>query len=113
MNNVLTLLQAARGTAEPLLRPYSDHMLGELLALHEDMIMQLQLERVEIADTGDFLTGMIAQHERAAAMLRTQLDNRDVRMPHEIFPVVPGTFPPLHLSQPDPADSSRTTKPSL
>ena len=95
MNHVLTLLHTAQETAEPLSRPYSDHMQVELLALHDDMIGQLRLERVEIADTGDFLTGMIAQHEKAAALLRIQLEKRDVRMPREISPIVPGTFPPL------------------
>ena len=71
------------------------YMLGELLALHEDMIGQLRLERVEITDTGDFLTGLIAQHEKAAMMLRSLLETCDVRMPRKISPVVLGTFPPF------------------
>ena len=49
-------------------------MLIELLAMHEEMIAQLQFERAEIAGTAGFLSGLIAQHEKAAAQLRTRLD---------------------------------------
>ncbi len=52
---------------------YSSHLLEELLALNEDMIEQLHLERLSEKGTADFLTRMIAQHERAAALLRSQL----------------------------------------
>lgn len=50
-------------------------MLAELLALNEEMVEQLRLER--LGPTGDsaLLTGMIEQHENAAAMLRLQLAN--------------------------------------
>ncbi|HWA11240.1 MAG TPA: hypothetical protein VG838_17495 [Opitutaceae bacterium] len=55
-------------------RLYSDRMLGELLSLHEEMILQLRLERLEAGETStDFLTGLIEQHERTAAMLRLRL----------------------------------------
>lgn len=49
-------------------------MLIELLALNDEMIEQLHFERREVPGTTDFLTGMIAQHEKAAASLREQLE---------------------------------------
>jgi hypothetical protein len=51
----------------------SDHMLSQLLALNEDMIVQLRVERTEAVGTPGFITGMIEQHERAAQRLRAQL----------------------------------------
>jgi hypothetical protein len=51
----------------------SKRQLGELLALNEEMIVQLHLERLGDAGTAGFLTNMIAQHEKAAALLRAQL----------------------------------------
>jgi len=83
MNNVLSFVQPA-GTASDLCPGlYSDHMLAELLALQEEMIAQLRLERLMVAGTADFLTdtidhfltGAIDQHEKAAAMLRAQFRN--------------------------------------
>ncbi len=47
MNQVLNLLQAARTSTDPNTRLYSDHMLSELLHLHEEMIAQLCVERLE------------------------------------------------------------------
>jgi hypothetical protein len=49
-------------------------MLTELLALNDEMIEQLHIECREVPGTTDFLTGMIAQHEKAAASLREQLE---------------------------------------
>jgi hypothetical protein len=51
----------------------SDRMLAELLALNDEMIAQLQIERREVPGTTEFLTGMIEHHEKAAAALRAQL----------------------------------------
>lgn len=48
-------------------------LLIELLALNEEMIQQLQLERLSETGTAGFLTKMIEQHEKAAALLRSQL----------------------------------------
>jgi len=53
----------------------SNQMLSELLALNEEMIVQLRVERTEAAGRTDFITGMIAQHENVAAKLRAQLRN--------------------------------------
>ncbi|HEY4989226.1 MAG TPA: hypothetical protein VII09_05425 [Opitutaceae bacterium] len=52
----------------------SDRMLNELLALNDEMIEQLHFERREVPGTTDFLTGMIEQHEKAAASPREQLE---------------------------------------
>jgi hypothetical protein len=51
----------------------SNQLLVELLALNEEMIGQLHLERLSGAGTAGFLTKMIEQHEKAAALLRSQL----------------------------------------
>jgi hypothetical protein len=50
-------------------------MITELLAMHEEMVAQLLVERLGVTGTADFLTGLIAQHQKAAAMLRTLLSN--------------------------------------
>ena len=73
MNKVLSLVQAARTSSDPRPVLCSDEMLSELLALHEDMIAQLCLERLEAVGNANFLTDMIDQHESTAAMLRTKL----------------------------------------
>lgn len=54
-------------------RRCSGRLLVELLALNEEMIQQLQLERLSETGTAGFLTKMIEQHEKAAALLRSQL----------------------------------------
>lgn len=95
MNQVLSLLQTARDSSDPRSRLYSDHMLSELLHLHEEMIAQLCVERLEVASNVAFLTDMIAQHEATAAMLRSHLENRESLMPFIVTPVVPGTTPPV------------------
>ena len=51
----------------------STPLLVELLSLNEEMIVQLHLERLSEAGTAGFLTKMIEQHEKAAALLRSQL----------------------------------------
>jgi len=76
MNNVLTLVRAARTSADPGEILYSDHMLAELLALHQDVIMQLRLERHELTGNAQFLTSMIEQHEATAELLCAALDHR-------------------------------------
>jgi hypothetical protein len=51
----------------------SSQLLVELLALNEEMVEQLHLERLSETGTAGFLTKMIEQHEKAAALLRSQL----------------------------------------
>ena len=63
----------ARTSAAPGPGRCPAHLLVELLALNEEMIEQLHLERLSDAGTADFLTNMIGQHEKAAALLRAQL----------------------------------------
>jgi hypothetical protein len=60
----------------------SDRMLAELLALNEEMIVQLRLERLSAVGTTDFIAVMIDQHELAAKRLRTQLDGYESRAAH-------------------------------
>ena len=51
----------------------SDRILCELLALNQEMIVQLRLEGKSIGGTTDFIEVMIAHHEQAAERLRAQL----------------------------------------
>jgi hypothetical protein len=84
MNNVLPFVPATDTSSDSAPGLYSDHMLAELLALQERMIAQLRLERLGVAGSADFLTdmidhflaGVIDQHEKAASLLRTQLENQ-------------------------------------
>lgn len=73
MNNVLSLVQSAHLSPEPGAILYSDHMLAELAALHDDMIAQLRLDCLRFVESTNFLSGMIAQHEKTAAELRAHL----------------------------------------
>jgi hypothetical protein len=65
-------------------------MVSELLALHEEMIAQLLAERIGVVGTADFLTYLIGQHQKTAAMLRDLLSN------HEVDADRNGTLPPAH-----------------
>ena len=77
------LMQAARLSADPGINLPAEHMLAELLALHEDMIVQLRADneacvtRFKDAGTADFLTGLMEKHEKAAWMLRSQLETEE------------------------------------
>ena len=73
MNNVLSLVRSARRLSEPGAILYSDHMLAELVALHDDMIAQLRLECLRAVGSTNFLTGMIAEHEQRADELRAHV----------------------------------------
>jgi len=81
--NWADLTKAARSSADPGIDLPAEHMLGELLALHEDLIVQLRtdsetcLERFRDAGTADFLTGLMEQHEKSAWMLRAQLETEE------------------------------------
>jgi hypothetical protein len=96
MNNVLPFAPAAGTSSDSASGLYSDHMLAELLALQEGMIAQLRLERLRIADTADFLTamidhfltGVIDQHEKAASLLRTRIENRPAETTYDGLIVV-------------------------
>jgi len=77
------LTKAARSSADPGIDLPAEHMLSELLALHEEMIVQLRTDseacakNFRDAGTADFLTGLMEQHEKAAWMLRAQLESEE------------------------------------
>lgn len=81
--NWADLTQAARSSAEPGIGLSAELMLSGLLALHEDLIVQLRTDsatctdRFQDAGTADFLTGLMEQHEKAAWMLRAQLETEN------------------------------------
>jgi starvation-inducible DNA-binding protein len=81
--NWADLMKAARISADPGIGLPAEHMLGELLDLHEEIIIQLRTdseacaERFKDAGTADFLTGLMQQHEKTAWMLRAQLETED------------------------------------
>jgi hypothetical protein len=80
MKNFISLVQAARSSAVPGSVPFSEQMLPELVALHEEMIVQLHLEHVAVGGAADFLTGMIERHEKASAMLRALIENQETNV---------------------------------
>lgn len=81
--NWTDLTKAARTSADPGIGLPAEHMLMELLALHEETIVQLRtdstvcLDRYKDAGTADFLTGLMEKHEKAAWMLRAQLETEE------------------------------------
>jgi hypothetical protein len=86
INKLFSLLPDARTSSDSGFGLYSDHMLAELIALQEEMIARLRLERLNVVRTADFLAdmidhflmGVIVQHEKAAAMLRAQFENHEL-----------------------------------
>jgi starvation-inducible DNA-binding protein len=81
--NWADLIKAARSSADAGIGLPAEHMLSELLALHEELIVQLRTdseactERFTDAGTADFLTGLMEQHEKAAWMIRAQLESEE------------------------------------
>lgn len=81
--NWADLTKSARCSADPGIDLAAEHMLSELLALHEEMIVQLRSDsdactkRFKDAGTADFLTGLMEQHEKTAWMLRAQLETEE------------------------------------
>jgi starvation-inducible DNA-binding protein len=81
--NWADLAKAARSSADPGIDLAAEHMIAELLALHEDLIVQLRKDSMECntrfkdAGTTDFLTGLMEQHEKTAWMLRAQLETEE------------------------------------
>lgn len=81
--NWAELTKAARSSADPGIGLSAEHMLSELLALHEDLIVQLRIDtesctgKFKDAGTGDFLTGLMERHEKVAWMLRAQLETEE------------------------------------
>jgi len=81
--NWADMAKAARTSADPGIDLSAEHMLSELLDLHEEMIVQLRTDsdactkRFKDAGTADFLTGLMERHEKAAWMLRAQLETEE------------------------------------
>lgn len=81
--NWADLGKAARTSADPGIGLPAEHMLAELLALHEDLIVQLRTDseactrRFQDVGTADFLTGLMERHEKTAWMLRAQLEDEE------------------------------------
>ncbi|MFT3867181.1 MAG: DNA starvation/stationary phase protection protein [Nibricoccus sp.] len=81
--NWYDLASAARCTPDPTNDTPAEHMLSELLALHEELIVQLRTDssacakKFNDAGTADFLTALMEKHEKIAWMLRAQLENSD------------------------------------
>jgi starvation-inducible DNA-binding protein len=88
--NWADLAKAARTSADPGMDLSAERMLSELLALHEEMIVQLRtdavacLDRYSDAGTADFLTGLMEKHEKAAWMLRSQLETEEAEVSQEV-----------------------------
>ncbi len=89
--NWADLTKAARTFADPGIGLSAEHMLAGLLALHEELIVQLRTDseactrRFEDAGTADFLTGLMEQHEKAAWMLRAQLETEEAEASQNEF----------------------------
>ncbi len=85
--NFAALAKSARSSADPGIGLSGDDMLEELLALHEDLVVQLRAdsaacgERYGDSGTADFLTGLMEKHEKTAWMLRSQLEGSEVAAP--------------------------------
>ena len=81
--NWADLTKAARSSADAGMGLAAEHMLAELLAVHEEMIVQLRTDsescttRYQDAGTADFLTGLMERHEKIAWMLRAQLETEE------------------------------------
>lgn len=60
---------------------FPKRLLAELLALNEEMVEQLCLERLSAVGQADILTGLIAQHEKTAGLLRAQLAGSPAGLP--------------------------------
>lgn len=81
--NWADLTKAARTSADPGMGLGAANMISELLALHEEIIVQLRTDsaacasRFNDAGTADFLTGLMARHEKAAWLIRAQLEDED------------------------------------
>jgi hypothetical protein len=77
MNNALPDESTTGSRNEKVAVRRSEGMLVQLLALNEEMITQLRFERLEVAGTTGFITGMIEDHENAVARLRDQLRSHE------------------------------------
>jgi starvation-inducible DNA-binding protein len=83
LGNWSDLTKSARLSADSGVGLSDEHMISELLALHEETIVQLRTDseacttRFRDAGTADFLTGLMERHEKTAWMLRAQLETEE------------------------------------
>jgi hypothetical protein len=75
MNHVLAFPSRALAFGNSAPGQFSDYMLFELLAMHEELIGQLRLECQVAGSNTDFLADLINQHEQAVILLRTLIEN--------------------------------------
>jgi hypothetical protein len=80
MKNFTSLVQAARVSPETGSVVFSEQMRSDLVALHEEMIVQLHLEHLAVGGAPDFLPGMIERHEKASALLRALVENQETNV---------------------------------
>ena len=79
----LDLIKSARSSADAGIALPAERMLAELLTLHEELTIQLRTDseacahRYKDAGTADFLTGLMARHEKRAWLLRAQLETEE------------------------------------
>ncbi len=81
--NWVDLTKAVRSLAAAGIGLGAAQMLSGLLVLHEELIIQLRTDsaacaaRFNDAGTADFLTGLMEKHEKAAWLIRAQLETED------------------------------------
>ncbi len=81
--NWVELTNAARSSADPGIGLPAEHMIAELLALHEELIVQIRADaeacatRYKDAGTADFLISLMEKHETTAWMLRAQIETEE------------------------------------
>lgn len=79
----IELTKAARSLAAAGTGLGANQMVSVLLALHEELIVQLRADSAACAaslndaGTADFLTGLMVQHEKTAWFLRAQLEDEN------------------------------------
>jgi hypothetical protein len=76
INKPLNGPRASRSPMPPAPDRRSDQVLLELLAMNEEMVIQLRVEQAESVETTEFIAGMISQHEIAAGRLRAELKHQ-------------------------------------
>src|SRR5580693_4307546 len=84
MNPILPFVPAACTSSDWSPGLYPDHMLSELLALREKMIMQLRLERLDAVIIANFLMGVIDQHEKPPRC--SERSSKTIRRMHQRRP---------------------------
>ncbi len=79
---LITINKSARGprgsrsSPSPVPDWRSHHALLELLAMNEEMVVQLRVEEADAAETAEFIAGMINELKVYAERIRAELKNR-------------------------------------